>query len=54
MKIAKYDDVETCLYEWFVEMRRKNVTINGPILCEKAISFDAMLNQNNDFKPNSG
>jgi hypothetical protein len=54
MKIGKYDQIESCLYEWFLEMRRNNVPLNGPLLCEKAVDFSNMLYQNNDFKPNSG
>jgi hypothetical protein len=35
-------------------MRRNNVPLNGPILSEKAISFNQMLNKNNNFSPKSG
>jgi hypothetical protein len=53
-RVGKYEDVENCFHDWLLEMRRNNVPLNGPILCEKAISFNQMLNQNNDFSPNSG
>ncbi len=53
-RVGKYEDVENCLHDWLLEMRRNNVPLNGPILCEKAISFNQMLNQNNNFSPNSG
>ena len=52
--VGKYEDVENCLHDWLLEMRRNNVPLNGPILSEKAISFNQMLNKNNDFSPNSG
>src|SRR5215469_5056698 len=36
MRTAGYDEVGKAVYTWFVEMRAKNIRINGPLLCERA------------------
>ena len=33
---AEYEEVDKAVYTWFVEMRAKNIPINGPLLCERA------------------
>ncbi len=43
MKIVNYDQIESCFYEWSCEMRRNNVPLNGPLLCEKADDYSNML-----------
>ena len=39
MRTADYEEVDKAVYTWFVEMRAKNIPINGPLLCERARSF---------------
>ena len=36
MRTADYEEVGKAVYTWFVEMRAKNIPINGPLLCERA------------------
>ena len=44
------------LYEWFLEKRRMNIPINGPLLSSKAIGFSAMCMDESckTFKPTNG
>ena len=43
MRTADYEEVDKAVYTWFVEMRAKNIPINGPLLCECARSFERSL-----------
>lgn len=43
MRTADYEEVDKAVYTWFVEMRAKNIPINGPLLCERARSFARSL-----------
>ena len=43
MRTADYEEVDKAVYMWFVEMRAKNIPINGPLLCEGARSFACSL-----------
>ena len=43
MRTADYEEVDKAVYTWFVEMRAKNIPINGPLLCECARSFARSL-----------
>ena len=42
-------DVETALLCWFRQMRSENVSIEGPMLLEKAHSL--AIQMNSDFQP---
>ena len=46
-------DVENALYEWYEYSRSKDVTINGPIVREKAQALGVELGLT-DFKPSDG
>lgn len=43
IRTADYEEVDKAVYTWFVEMRAKNIPINGPLLCERARSFARSL-----------
>ena len=43
MRTADYEEVDKAVYTWFVEMRAKNIPINGPLLFERARSFARSL-----------
>ena len=43
MRTADYEEVDKAVYTWFVEIRAKNIPINGPLLCERARSFARSL-----------
>ena len=32
MRTADYEEVDKAVYTWFVEMRAKNIPINGPLM----------------------
>ena len=37
MRTADYEEVDKAVYTWFVEMRAKNIPINGPLMWACAI-----------------
>ena len=43
MRTADYEEVDKAVYTWFVEIRAKNIPLNGPLLCERARSFARSL-----------
>ena len=43
MRTSDYEEVDKAVYAWFVEMRAKNIPINGPLLSERARSFARSL-----------
>ena len=53
---CKYAELEKYLFEWFLEKRRLDVPINGPILCSKAVDLAAMCldDSSKNFKPTNG
>ena len=53
---GKFDELENYLVEWFIEKRRQNLPINGPILCAKASEFSKMCLDESckNFKPSNG
>jgi hypothetical protein len=52
-KTTKHAQLEAKLFEWFVHARQQNVSMNGPILMEKANVLAASLG-NHDFNAKSG
>ena len=38
MKPSQYEEIDKALYTWFLSVRNTDITINGSILKEKAIS----------------
>ncbi len=43
MRTADYEEMDEVVYMWFVEMRAKNIPINGPLLRERARAFARSL-----------
>ncbi|XP_063612602.1 tigger transposable element-derived protein 4-like isoform X1 [Penaeus indicus] len=50
---AQREDVEEALYEWYKQALQMNVTITGPILCQKAKDFAVKLGYK-EFKATHG
>ena len=53
MRKAAYDDVEEATLLWFEQARARNISISGPILRSKAVSFANDLGHN-DFSCSDG
>jgi hypothetical protein len=45
-RALKNEEIESCLYEWFLERRQQQVTVSEPILFAKLLNVK-------DFKPNN-
>ena len=43
-KTAKDCDLDTTMYEWFVQQQQARVPLSGPILAAQAESFDRRIN----------
>ncbi|GBP43486.1 Tigger transposable element-derived protein 4 [Eumeta japonica] len=41
--LAEFPDLEECLLTWFKQCRNKNISVSGPIFCEKAEEFSKSL-----------
>lgn len=54
MRRANNDKVENAVFTWFVQKRSQGQPISGPVLCEKALLFNEMLNGPPDFKASTG
>ncbi|XP_023228602.1 jerky protein homolog-like [Centruroides sculpturatus] len=54
MKKSRNEEVEECLFMWFIQRRSCGQPISGPLLCEKAIFFNTRLNGDPTFKASSG
>ena len=37
MQTAEDDKLDEALYQWFIQKRSQNMTVSGPVLCEKAV-----------------
>lgn len=48
------EDLEDAVYLWFTQRRSLGELIWGPLICEKALQFNAQLNGPKDFKAISG
>ena len=54
MRTSKYNDLETEVFEWYVEKtRKKGITITGPEICCQAKTVAAKMNLDG-FTPNNG
>ena len=55
MRSAADGKLETAVYTWFVQERSKGSPISGPIIMEKAVMFDRMMNgPDTTFKATTG
>jgi len=54
MKKSGNEEVEECIFMWFIQRRSSGQPISGPLLCEKAIFFNTKLNGDSTFKASSG
>ena len=53
LKQAAHSEVKKVIEEWFLDVRRKNISVSGPLLMEKANYFSILLNDLN-FNANNG
>lgn len=51
-RTTKHDEIDQCLYEWFLDRRRQDARLTGYHLSEQARSFSALLNV--PFEPSNG
>ncbi|KFD56714.1 hypothetical protein M513_02390 [Trichuris suis] len=49
MRSSKVEEFEEVLYVWLIQNRIAGNPIPGPVICEKAHYFNAMLNADPDF-----
>lgn len=54
MKLAENQELESAMYAWFIHMRSQGQPINGPIICEKALIMNKLLNGDDAFKATTG
>ncbi|KAI4455909.1 hypothetical protein MML48_8g00001583 [Holotrichia oblita] len=54
MKTAKNRDLESAVYEWFVQYRGQGQRVTGPMICEKALELNRQLKLAEDFRATSG
>ncbi|KFD50258.1 hypothetical protein M513_08886, partial [Trichuris suis] len=54
MRSSKVEEVEEALYVWFIQNRIAGNPTPGPVICEKALYFNAMLNADPDVKSSQG
>lgn len=54
MKLAANEDLDSALYQWFVQNRTSGVPISGPLICAKAIELNAKLGGDLEFKASIG
>ncbi|KAK9721599.1 CENP-B N-terminal DNA-binding domain [Popillia japonica] len=53
-RLGKNEQVDNCLYMWFVQKRSEGVPISGPALKLQAEKFHKDLNLDGDFKASDG
>ena len=53
LKTAENDNLDKCIYKWFLSAREQNVPVNGIILKEKAVFFAKELDIK-DFQASNG
>ncbi|KFD66259.1 hypothetical protein M514_09446 [Trichuris suis] len=54
MKKAPNEEVDQAVYVWFMQKRAMGQPISGPLLCEKALHFNARLGGNSSFRASTG
>lgn len=54
MRKSPLDALDTALYIWFVQKRSEGIPLSGPIVCEKALLFNAKMNGDPNFKASAG
>ncbi|KFD61572.1 hypothetical protein M514_08469 [Trichuris suis] len=54
MKKAQNEEVDQAVYVWFMQKRAMGQPISGPLLCQKALHFNARLGGNSSFRASTG
>lgn len=44
---AQFQDVDSAVYKWFMDVRSRNIPLSGPLIREKGMKFARMLNIEN-------
>ncbi|KAK9693035.1 Tc5 transposase DNA-binding domain [Popillia japonica] len=50
MKSADNQELDLAMYTWFMQIRSQGQPINGPIICEKVLQINRMMNGDPNFK----
>lgn len=54
MKPAKYEELDSVMYQWFIQSRSQGVPLSGPIIMAKAVQMNKKLNGDPAFKASIG
>lgn len=54
MRTSRFEQMEEALYVWFLQNRTAGNPISGPLLCEKALFFNARFGDDRNFKASQG
>lgn len=54
MKPAKYDELDTAMYRWFIQARSQGIPLSGPIIMAKAVEMNNKLDGDSSFKASIG
>lgn len=54
MKSAENQELDSAMYMWFMQIRSQGQPISGPIICEKALQMNILLDGDPNFKATSG
>jgi hypothetical protein len=53
-RLCDHNEVDECLYKWFLQKRSERVPINGVILETQAVQLNKILSQDESFKVSDG
>jgi ribosomal protein S10 len=54
MKSAKYDQLDTVMYQWLIQARTQGIPLSGPVIMAKAVEMNKKLDGDPKFKASIG
>ena len=54
MRVSDNQKLDSAVYVWFKQKRMEGVPISGPMLCEKAVQLNTLLNGDPSFVASIG
>jgi hypothetical protein len=54
MKSAKYGQLDTVMYQWFIQARSQGIPLSGPVIMAKAVEMHKKLDGDPNFKASIG
>ena len=54
VRVGEDNELDDCLYKWFIQKRSESVPVNGVILKAQALKFNNLLGGDNTFKASNG